>query len=130
MPLFSNSPQQTIIREGYIYYDGTLNTILLCHVLPVLTWYFRVSLQSTSSWSRFRGSSGIPKSMTSFSCSGCNISMINELLPLFIRMTFTEWKSRILTVLSFWMVMWSRSISTTLFRNSLVLVSVSPEFPV
>ena len=53
-----------------------LYIVLDWSVLPVLTWYLRVSLQSTSSWSRFRGSSGIPKSMTSFSCSGCKIALI------------------------------------------------------
>ena len=79
--------------------------------LPVLTWYLRVSLQSTSSWSRLSGSSGMAKSITSLSWSGL-------------------WKSRILVVLSFWTVMWSRRISITALRNSLVLASVSSALPV
>ena len=80
-------------------------------LIPVLTWYLRVSLQSTRSWSRLSGSSGIAKSMTSLSWSGL-------------------WKSRILVVLSFCTVMWSRRISTTALRNSLVLASVSSALPV
>ena len=99
-------------------YDLLLSMIVMLHskdeghvFLPVLTWYLRVSLQSTSSWSRLSGSSGMAKSITSLSWSGL-------------------WKSRILVVLSFWTVMWSRRISTTALRNSLVLASVSSALPV
>ena len=38
--------------------------------LPVFTWYFRVSLQSSRSWSRVRDFSGISRSSMSLSLSG------------------------------------------------------------
>ena len=73
---------------------------------PVLTPYFKVSLQSTSSWSRFNGLSGIWRSRDSFIWPGW-------------------WKSRIFSLLSLVLVTKSKRMSTTLCRNSRVVLSAA-----